>query len=329
MGDLPAELQHESFVRKGDKKTGGPNLRIIRLEMTRPSLTVTGHIYNKFVHPTEDRYITPREAACLQEFPRDYLFEGTIGEVRQQVGNAVPVGFGRAVALEVAKVLRDAGIDGEVSVASYFCGAGGFDLGFEAAQYRGLTFLTKFCNDIDEASCATIRTNRPTWNARQGDIRAISTEDVVSTIGHPPTVVIGGPPCQPFSVAGKQKGTKDPLGALYRDFVRHVDELRPKVVVMENVYGLAQNKQSNVLLEIHKAFDTIGYKLSCYELCAADYGTPQLRRRLIFYGIEKESSLNMPSKPTATHAADGDLFLPRYTGAGECMVGLPAPHFSS
>ena len=63
MSDLPGYLQHESFIRTGNKKTGGPNMRIIRLEQDKPSLTVTAYIFNKFVHPTEDRYITPREAA--------------------------------------------------------------------------------------------------------------------------------------------------------------------------------------------------------------------------------------------------------------------------
>jgi len=63
MGDIPQHLQHKSFVRKGDKKTGGPNMRLLRLEDDKPSLTVTAYIFNKFVHPHEDRYITPREAA--------------------------------------------------------------------------------------------------------------------------------------------------------------------------------------------------------------------------------------------------------------------------
>ena len=67
MGDLPKHLQHKSFERKGEKKTGGPNMRLLRLEKDKPSLTVTAFIFNKFIHPTQDRYITPREAACLQD----------------------------------------------------------------------------------------------------------------------------------------------------------------------------------------------------------------------------------------------------------------------
>ena len=72
-------------------------MRLLRLEMDKPSLTVTAFIYNKFVHPSEDRYITPREAACLQDFPIDYEFCGTLGEVQMQIGNAVPVKLAEAV----------------------------------------------------------------------------------------------------------------------------------------------------------------------------------------------------------------------------------------
>lgn len=83
MGDLPSRLQHDSFIRAGNKKTGGANLRLLRLMMDEPSLTVTAHIFNKFVHPNQDRYITPREAACLQDFPLNYEFKGTLGQIHK------------------------------------------------------------------------------------------------------------------------------------------------------------------------------------------------------------------------------------------------------
>lgn len=83
-----------------------------------------------------------------------------------------------------------------------------------------------------------------------GDITTFSGEVVLNQLGRNPLVVIGGPPCQPFSVAGKQKATTDPLGKLYRDYVEHISILDPEIVVMENVYGLKQVKSSNVLGEI-------------------------------------------------------------------------------
>ncbi len=103
MGDLPEHLQHKSFVRKGAKKTGGPNMRLLRLEDDKPSLTVTAYIFNKFVHCNENRCITPREAAILQDFPIDYEFKGTLGQVQKQIGNAVPVLLATALASAVAK----------------------------------------------------------------------------------------------------------------------------------------------------------------------------------------------------------------------------------
>jgi len=321
MGDLPVHLQHESFIRIGAKKTGGPNMRLLRLEMEKPSLTVTAYIFNKFVHPTENRYITPREAACLQDFPDDWAFAGGLGEVHHQVGNAVPVRLAKAVSTSVAQCLLDRGFSGDVPIASYFCGAGGLDLGFEKASQNSLTFRTCFATDIDKSCGHTIQLNRPEWNFFLGDISRFSGEHALSQMECKPTLVIGGPPCQTFSVAGKQKATNDPLGILYRDYVKHVSILDPEIVVMENVYGLQQVKSSNVLQEIYHAFSNIGYDVKHKELLAADYGTPQLRRRLIFIATKGTNDFVFP---IPTHCPDPNIFgQPLYNGAGSSFSHLP------
>jgi DNA (cytosine-5)-methyltransferase 1 len=323
MGDLPEHLQHDSFVRTGEKNTGGPNMRLLRLEMDKPSLTVTAYIFNKFVHPVCDRYITPREAACLQDFPDDWTFVGRLGEVHHQVGNAVPVRLAEAVAHSVAQFLLSRGISGEIPVASYFCGAGGLDIGFEKASSPDIFFRTKFCTDIDKACGCTVELNRPEWGFFLGDITEFSGEVVLQHLGSQPLVVIGGPPCQPFSVAGKQKATADPLGQLYRDYIEHVSILDPEIVVMENVYGLKQVKLSNVLREIETAFEEIGYKVRHKELMAADYGTPQLRRRLIFIATKGNNDFVFPEE---THCAEENIFgMPQYNGAGNSFVHLHEP----
>ena len=323
MGDLPGHLQHESFIRTGAKKTGGPNMRLVRLEVDKPSLTVTAYIFNKFVHPTADRYLTPREAACLQDFPDDWSFVGGLGEIHHQVGNAVPVNLAKAIAISVRECLCKRGIYGDIPIASYFCGAGGLDIGFEKASDSSIRFKTDFCTDIDKACGYTIQLNRADWNFFQGDITKFSGEVVLKHIGRNPLVVIGGPPCQPFSVAGKQKATTDPLGKLYRHYVEHVSILDPEIVVMENVYGLAQVKSSNVLDEIYRAFSEIGYEVKHKELLAADFGTPQMRRRLIFVATKGENTFKFPSP---SFAENEDIFgLPRYNGAGRSMMHLPDP----
>ncbi|WP_091332286.1 DNA (cytosine-5-)-methyltransferase [Allochromatium warmingii] len=321
MGDLPEHLQHESFVRTGAKKTGGPNMRLLRLEMDKPSLTVTAYIFNKFVHPKEDRYITPREAAVLQDFPVTYEFKGTLGQVQKQIGNAVPVGLARAIAKEVAKYFERLNKGGKKIIASYFTGAGGLDLGFEQASDDLIQFETLFSTDIEKWAEATIMCNRPEWNFHREDITRLDPVKVKQVIGENPDVIIGGPPCQPFSVAGKQKATKDPLGVLYRDYIRHVDFLQPEIVVMENVYGLAQVKSANMIEEIYKSFQDIGYEVTHRELMAADYGVPQKRRRLFFVAAK---NLHYFQYPQPTHCETENLLgLPLYRGAGEALLELP------
>lgn len=321
MGDLPEHLQHESFIRKGDKNTGGPNMRLLRLENRKPSLTVTAYIFNKFVHPEEDRYITPREAAVLQDFPFDYEFKGNLGQVQQQIGNAVPVGLARELAKEVANYFKRLNKTGELKIASYFTGAGGLDLGFEQASDEKIQFNTAFSTDIEKWAEATVTHNRPEWNFYRADITQLDPSVVRGVVGHDPDIIIGGPPCQPFSVAGKQKATKDPLGVLYRDYIRHVDALKPEIVVMENVYGLAQVKSANMVGEIYKSFDEIGYGVTHQELMAADYGVPQKRRRLFFVAAKNLQHFHYPQP---THFESENLLgLPVYNGAGEAISKLP------
>jgi len=321
MGDLPTHLQHKSFIRTGDKKTGGPNMRLLRLEMDKPALTVTAYIYNKFVHPVEDRYLTPREAACLQDFPIDYEFKGTLGQVQKQIGNAVPVKLAKAIAMEVANYFSRQNNGGDKLVASYFCGAGGLDLGFEQAGNHSVQFKTRFATDIEPWAEATINANRPGWNFYQADIRELDPETVKQVLGKTPDVIIGGPPCQPFSVAGKQKATDDPLGTLYRDYIRHIDCLKPEIVIMENVYGLAQVKSADMVQEIISSFERIGYSVIFRELMAADYGTPQRRRRLFFVAAKNPKFFEFPEP---THSEFNTLFdLLPYEGAGNALIKLP------
>jgi DNA (cytosine-5)-methyltransferase 1 len=321
MGDLPVHLQHESFIRKGAKKTGGPNMRLLRLEMDKPALTITAYIYNKFVHPIENRYLTPREAACLQDFPIDYVFKGTLGQVQKQIGNAVPIKLAKAIALEVANYFIKQNKTGEKLIASYFCGAGGLDLGFEQASNDLLQFKTGFSTDIETWTEETINANRPEWHFHKADIRELNPEIIEQALGRAPDIVIGGPPCQPFSVAGKQKATKDPLGTLYHDYIKHIAYLKPEIVVMENVYGLAQVKTADMLQEIYKSFEAIGYAVKHRELMAADYGTPQKRRRLFFIAAKNLSYFQFPQP---THSEEHNIFgLLPYEGAGNSLMKLP------
>jgi DNA (cytosine-5)-methyltransferase 1 len=323
MGDLPPHLQHDSFIRTGNKKTGGPNMRLLRLEMDKPSPTVTAYIFNKFVHPIENRYITPREAACLQDFPIDYAFCGTLTQVQTQIGNAVPINLAKALAVEVAKYFEKKNVKGKIEMASYFTGAGGLDMGFEQASNEIVQFKTAFSTDIESYVERTILKNRAQWHFIRADIRELSPEIVIKTMGKKPELIIGGPPCQPFSVAGKQQATKDRLGTLYRNYVEHIHSLSPAMIIMENVYGLSQVKSANMIEEIYQSFEKIGYQITHKELMAADYGTPQKRRRLFFVAAHDLRDFQFPAP---THCESENLLnLPIYNGAGKSFIDLPSP----
>lgn len=243
MQDLPEELWHNSFlyyVKHAPDRNGGPNLRIIRLDPNKPSLTVTGFIFNKFVHPYENRYITPREAARLQGFPDDYLFSGPLTSVQRQVGNAVPVQLATAVSKAVLYHISKyhplgLGTDiyqmGSFPAISLFSGAGGMDIGVLLAEYNHTIFDIKTCVEIDQDCCETLRKNFSNTicilNRDVTSIQAQSLLDKFSLDHDVIPMIFGGPPCQSFSQAGKQKGAHDPRGQLIFEFLRIIRELKP------------------------------------------------------------------------------------------------------
>jgi len=168
-------------------------------------------------------------------------------------------------------------------VVSLFCGAGGLDLGFINA---GFDILAAF--DNNQAAVQTYRSNLGD-HASKRDVRDVKLEMRCD-------VVIGGPPCQGFSVAGKMD-PKDPRSKLVSEFLRVVEELRPKMWVMENVEHLANSpKFAGVRDLIHTKAKELGYDLNVWKLNAKDYGVPQSRERVFFIG--RISSLRKPEIPT-------------------------------
>ena len=122
-------------------------------------------------------------------------------------------------------------------------------------------------------------------------------------------VMIGGPPCQGFSLAGK-RDVNDPRNTLFRHYLRFVDHFRPKVAVMENVRLLTSMKNHNgglVRDDILRAFGEHGYKVRFFEANAKDYGVPQHRERVLFVAVSNELSIT-PTLPQLTHGGPTDLF---------------------
>ncbi|NJN93105.1 MAG: DNA (cytosine-5-)-methyltransferase [Anaerolineales bacterium] len=332
MQDLPEHLWHKSFrfyVKEDPTRVGGPNLRMIRLDPNKPSLTVTAYIFNKFVHPYENRFITPREAARLQGFPDELEFKGTLGSVQLQVGNAVPIPLGRAVFHTVLEHAKKIAPEKQTFYAlSLFSGAGGLDIAASTAEVPNARWKTYASIELDKDCCETLSAyckneaeivNNSVYSIADpvafSEKLAVKKEDV--------WLIYGGPPCQAFSQAGKQRGITDPRGQLVSEFLRYVEELSPRYFVMENVRGLAGINKGRLLKEILETMKNLGYNVDYGLLNAADYGAPQLRKRLIFIGTKKE--LGKALLPNPTHAEIPDLFTSyTYMTVGEAFEGLPS-----
>ncbi len=159
-----------------------------------------------------------------------------------------------------------------------FSGAGGITQGFFQAGFTPLASV-----EISPIASATHKKNFPQCHHFCEDIEDFYAQDWLQQIGSPEVnIVVGGPPCQGFSVAGK-RDPKDPRNRLFYEFVRVVSEIRPWYVVMENVPGILTIKQGSVKTEIFEAFKSIGYPhISVAILESAAYGVPQIRPRAIF-----------------------------------------------
>ena len=187
--------------------------------------------------------------------------------------------------------------EGSIKTLTYidlFCGAGGFSLGFDKAGFRNV-----FSVDIEKEFCKTYKKNFPTHTLVTQDITKLSDEEIKSlAIGNDVDVIIGGPPCQGFSIAGNigRKFVDDPRNKLFKEFVRVVDIVKPKYFIMENVARLYTHNNNQTRQEIIKDFEALGYKVKCEVLNSADYGVPQVRKRVIFIGTRSSVEIQFPAK---------------------------------
>lgn len=175
-----------------------------------------------------------------------------------------------------------------------FAGAGGFSLGFDNKGFQNV-----FSIDIEPSFCETYKYNFSNHQLVEKDICELSdTEIKYLKEFEEVDVVIGGPPCQGFSIAGNigRKFTDDPRNRLFKEFVRVVDVVKPKFFVMENVARLYTHNKGETRKEILNDFENLGYKVECKILNSADYGVPQVRKRAIFIGSKTNSTIEFPVK---------------------------------
>ncbi len=178
----------------------------------------------------------------------------------------------------------------KLNVVDFFCGAGGFSKGFEQVGFNVLAGI-----DFNENAIATFNKNH-SGRGFVKDVKKLSLNEFNELTGHSTVdVLIGGFPCQGFSILGK-RNKKDPRNQLYKDLLRFIEGLKPNFVVLENVRGLLSMKDSknnSVLSSILQDIINLGYCVSYKILLASDYGVPQNRERLIIFA-QKINFFNIP-----------------------------------
>lgn len=182
------------------------------------------------------------------------------------------------------------------TVISTFAGCGGSSLGYSMAGYRELLAV-----EWDNNAVATFRLNFPEVSVYHGDIAKLSAEQCMEMVDIGPgelDVLDGSPPCQGFSTAGKRV-LDDPRNGLFREYVRLLQGLRPKVLVMENVSGIVKGKMKLVFAEILRELKPSGYRVSARLMNAMYFNVPQSRERMIFVGVREDLRIE-PSHPRAS-----------------------------
>ena len=177
-------------------------------------------------------------------------------------------------------------------LVSLFSGCGGLDLGFRDAGYSLL-----WANDINDDACATFAHNLG-HHVQPGDIGEVDLDAVPRG-----DIVVGGFPCQDFSMIWKREGINTDRGNLYRFLVQLVEIQQPKVFVGENVKGLLTANKGSAVEQIKSDFSDRGYEVNVDLYNFADYGVPQLRERVLIVGVRKDIDWRY-ERPPATHTPE-------------------------
>jgi DNA (cytosine-5)-methyltransferase 1 len=195
---------------------------------------------------------------------------------------------------------------------SLYSGAGGLDYGFEAAGFETAVAL-----DVDHDSCESVRRSRPRWPVIEASVFEVPTRDILSRAGltrRAVDVLIGGPPCQPFSKSGywargDSRRLDDPRASTLGAFLRVVEEALPRAILFENVEGLAFAEKDEGLRLLLSGLDEVNrrrrthYRAVYTALNAAEFGVPQLRERFFLVAARDGTLLRFPEP---THQPPGD-----------------------
>ncbi len=203
-------------------------------------------------------------------------------------------------------------LDLKINTLSLFSGAGGLDIGFHDAGFNIVQMV-----EIEKQFVKTLQTN-----FSKKLINCIDIREFYPKITENIDFIIGGPPCQTFSAAGRRAagvlGTTDSRGTLFQEYVRLLNHFQPKGFLFENVYGITGAENGSAWQSIQAAFRDIGYTIFSTILDAADYGVPQHRERLFIVGVRDGGNFNFP---LPTHGPDSNSNIQHYS-AREALQGV-------
>lgn len=212
----------------------------------------------------------------------------------------------------------NSGLYGQPICVDLFCGAGGLSDGLRQAGFRPVLGV-----DLDESCVASYQANHPEAIALQRDITRLTGKEVLKYCGgRDVDLLAGGPSCQGYSTHGKRKAG-DPRNFLFEHFVRIAAEIQPKWILIENVQGLLTFSKGYFRDRILDSLKKIGYSSVVQLINTADYGVPQLRRRIIFLATRTNVA---PSLPEPTHGVGEDMFsrhLRPYVTVNDALSDLP------
>jgi DNA (cytosine-5)-methyltransferase 1 len=203
-----------------------------------------------------------------------------------------------------------------MKIVSLFSGAGGMDLGLIKTGHQII-----WANDIFIDAVKTYRDNIGD-HIDTRDITDIKSSEIPES-----DVIVGGFPCQGFSVANWNRTVNDPRNQLYKQMVRIIQDKQPKYFICENVKGLASLDKGNVLIKIVQDLERIGYHVQHKVLNAADYGVPQSRMRLIIFGSRKELPIPLNFPPEQTHFKPSLVTarMKPWVTVGKALLHFPEP----
>lgn len=200
-----------------------------------------------------------------------------------------------------------------MKIVSLFSGAGGLDLGFKMAGHEII-----WANDLYSDAVETYRHNLGNHIVCK-DILLVDVKNVPDC-----DIIIGGFPCQGFSVANTKRHENDERNALYKQLIRVIQAKKPKFFLAENVKGLTNLAKGKVFKMILEDFTALGYTVKYKVLNAADYGVPQTRQRVIIIGVRNDVEFEY-NYPAPTHSKDGNDELPKWVSVSEVLASIPDP----